>query len=134
MWGAARGHHDLRGPYLPKPVPLHRRDEVALPDAESEFEHGRLGFRPVLWLIEFAQEIAHGLARAGQRTHDEEIDLRIAEEALEAARNGDGLLMAVVVERDIDLTLDAAFEVPVGFAVADEIYRRIWLNHRFAQP
>ncbi len=107
---------------------------VTLPDAESEFKHGRLGFRPALRLIEFAQQIAHGLARAGQGTDGEEVDLRIAEEILEAARNGDGLLMAVVVERDIDLTLDAAFEVPIGFAMADEIYRRIWLNHRFAQP
>src|SRR4029079_8154791 len=58
-------------------VALEVLEEVAFPDAESELEHCGFGLHPVFGQVEFAQEIAHRLARARQGTDHEEVDLGV---------------------------------------------------------
>lgn len=105
--------------------------ELAFPEAVTDFPEGFGGLQGHLRVV--SQDQLGGFLRAGHGAADGGIDRH----GLEKFPGLAGLVAAIVVEWNVDLALEAAFAVPLGFAVAhEEEANRLVVTHfrdRFAE-
>ncbi len=112
--------------------------EVAFVEAEADLDEARIDSDVGERLADCGADEVHGLAGAAQRG---DIPGEVRCDPTGAGQQGAekpaiqrGLLAAVGVERDVLAALVAAFGVPVGLAVADEIEFGPDQSHRLSLP
>ena len=102
---------------------------LALEFAEGQFDQAFVEACSVSSQPQFTTDDLHGFGGADERACEIIISGWIGQPVLQGTAVARGLATAFLIDRNIGLTLHAASDVPVGFAVPDEIEGDASRNH-----